>query len=147
MQPRRALSCECIRRAAFSPGSPPAILERLLQQAQEQQRAAYEQKLSEQITKFAEGKNYWPQIENELCARACGSSWRAYSTCCRAQRFWPDRPYTLNGALIQCCAPAFVLESLLVVLTAKIVLQHIHCNSGQMRVRSDCPLCAKSRHF
>jgi plasmid stabilization system protein ParE len=33
-------------------------LERLLQQAQEQQRAAYEQKLSEQITKFAEGKNY-----------------------------------------------------------------------------------------
>lgn len=31
-------------------------------------------------------------------------------------------PVLLAGALIQCCALAFVLESLLVVLTAKIVL-------------------------
>lgn len=26
--------------------------------------------LSEQITKFAKGKNYWPQIENEIYAAA-----------------------------------------------------------------------------
>jgi hypothetical protein len=36
----------------------------------------------------------------------------------------------LNGALIQCCTLAFVLESLLRVLPAKIVLQHNPPESG-----------------
>jgi hypothetical protein len=37
----------------------------------------------------------------------------------------------LNDALNQCCTHAFVLESLLLILAAKIVLQHIPSKSRQ----------------
>ena len=36
----------------------------------------------------------------------------------------------LSSALNQCCALAFVLESILLVFVVKIVLQHIRSNSG-----------------
>ncbi|HET7380996.1 MAG TPA: hypothetical protein VFJ59_00185 [Pseudolabrys sp.] len=49
----------------------PQALYAQLQQAQEQQSGQrMSRSLSEQITKFAKGKNYWPQIENEIYAAA-----------------------------------------------------------------------------
>ena len=53
----------------------------------------------------------------------------------------------LNASLNQYCVSAFVLKSMLLDLVVKIVLQHNPSNSGQTRVRSDCPLSASSGHF
>ena len=46
----------------------------------------------------------------------------------------------LNGTLNQCCVFAFVLESMLLVLVMKIVLQHNHSNSGHSPDELRCPL-------
>ena len=52
----------------------------------------------------------------------------------------------LDGTLNQCCALAFVIESILLVLVVKIVLQHIHSNSGHLRGRSGLSANCQSGH-
>jgi hypothetical protein len=48
----------------------------------------------------------------------------------------------LNAVLNRCCAPVLVLESILLNLVAKIVLQHNRPESGHRLTLQRCPLCA-----
>jgi hypothetical protein len=65
---------------------------------------------------------------------------------CVAKLFTPLRRgnyrIQLNAVLNQCCAPVLVLESILLNLVAKIVLQHNLPQSGQSADMLACPLCA-----
>src|SRR5215468_7129844 len=53
----------------------------------------------------------------------------------------------LNGVLNRYCALVLVLESILLNLVVKIVLQHIPPESGQIADISGGLLCAKSGHW
>src|ERR1017187_8263863 len=48
----------------------------------------------------------------------------------------------LNDVLNLCCALAFVLESILLILIVKIVLQHNPPESRHSLRQLECPLCA-----
>ena len=50
----------------------------------------------------------------------------------------------LNGTLNQCCALVCILESILLILVVKILLQHNHLKSGHSLAQPACPLCANS---
>jgi hypothetical protein len=47
--------------------------------------------------------------------------------------------------LNQCCALVCILESILLILVVKILLQHNPPESGQLLRQSECPLGANSR--
>src|SRR3974390_3375594 len=53
----------------------------------------------------------------------------------------------LNGVLNRCCAFGLILESILLILVVKIVLQHIPPESGHHRASSARLLSANRRHM
>jgi hypothetical protein len=53
----------------------------------------------------------------------------------------------LNGVLNQYCVPVIVLDSMLLDLVMKIVLQHNPFKSGHRSIALAFPLCAKRGHL